>query len=283
MLPLLIITLCFNLISSERESGVWAVIASQPYAASTIIFLKFAVRFLAVLLLSLALLLLAVVLLDLPINQDFLQIFLLLVAYELFWFAVVFFVSYFKNSSNFNAVVLLGIWLSLVILLPALANVLINRYLPIPEAFSIAVTQREAYHEKWDEPKAVVMDPFYEAYPEYKKYPVPEDQYSDGWYYAMMFAADHAVAKDSKKLFEKLEKRQDISRVLGYFLPSLLLQNTFNHIAETDLEDHLRYLNSVKRYHKQLSEFFYPYLFKQSAIEEVPWEKLPQYKSYSED
>ncbi|RXG13303.1 ABC-2 type transport system permease protein [Leeuwenhoekiella aestuarii] len=280
LIPLLIIALCFNLISSERESGVWAVVASQPYSLSRIIFLKFSVRFLAVLGLSVLLLTAALWLLGLPFDSDFGLVFLLIVGYELFWFALVYVLTLLKKNSNYNAVTLLGIWLFLVVLLPALGNVLVNRFIPIPEAFSTTVTQREAYHEKWDMPRREAMEPFYGAYPQYRSYSIPEDAYSNGWYYAMQYVADQEAGKDSKLLFEKLENRQEVSRKLGYFIPSLLLQNTFNRIAETDLEDHLNYLEAVKNYHKAISEFFYPHLFKGNSIDEKDWDDFPEFDTY---
>ncbi len=277
LIPLLIISLCFNLISSERESRVWAVVASQPYSLSKIIILKFSVRFFAILGLSVVLLLAALWLLELPFDGDFALVFAMILGYELFWFILVYILTRFKQNSNFNAVALLGIWLFLVILVPALGNVLINRYISIPEAFSTTVTQREAYHEKWDMPKAVVMEPFYEAYPQYRSYPIPEDTYSNGWYFAMQYIADKTAQKDAEALFEKLKRRQEVSAYLSYFVPSLLLQNKFNRIAETDLEDHLKYLESVKKYHKDISEFFYPYLFKGNSIDEKAWEDFPEF------
>ena len=279
LIPLLIISLCFNLISSERESGVWAVVASQPYALKKLVFLKFLVRFLAVLALSILLLLAALAVLELPFDVDFGLVFLLIVGYELFWFALVYLLSLMKRNSNYNAVALLGIWLFLVVLLPAFANVLINRYIAIPEAFSTTVTQREAYHEKWDMPRREAMQPFYEAYPQYKSYPIPEDAYSNGWYYAMQYVADREAENDSKVLFEKLRARQEVSKKLSYFIPSLLLQNSFNRIAETDLEDHINYLESVKKYHQAISEFFYPYLFKGNSIDEKAWDHFPEFES----
>jgi len=236
---------------------------------------------LAVLGLSILLLLAALWLLELPFNFDFGLIFALILSYELFWFGLVYVLTLLKKNSNYNAVMLLGVWLFLVVLLPALGNVLINRFIAIPEAFSTTVTQREAYHEKWDMPKREAMEPFYQAYPQYRQFPIPENIYSNGWYYGMQFIADKAAEKDSKLLFEKLKRRQEVSKRLSYIIPSLLLQNTFNRIAETDLEDHIDYLESVKKYHQEISEFFYPCLFKGNSIDKKAWDDFPEFESDS--
>jgi ABC-2 type transport system permease protein len=183
-----------------------------------------------------------------------------------------------QQNSSINAVSLLSIWLLLVVLIPAFSNVLIANYIPLPEALATTTIQREAYHKKWDSSKKVVMKPFYLQYPQYQKYTIPADKFSYAWYYAMMFSADEAAAESSKKLFQKLEKRQYIVRMLGYFLPSLYLQNQFNSIAKTDLGNHIHYLKSVKIFHRNISEFFYPYIFKMALPKEVDWKKIPKFE-----
>jgi len=277
LFPLLIISLTFNILSGEQESGVWALVASQPVSPDRVLFLKFLVRFVALFLLIALLLIAAIILLNLPVDNNLFLIGGLLLAYLIFWFLVVYLLVSLKQPSNFNAVSLLSIWLFLMVLVPALANVLIIRFIPIPEALETTVIQREAYHEKWDMPKSTVMGPFYARYPQYEKYPIPEDRFSYGWYFAMMFAADSEAAGSAKGLFEKLEQRQEVSRKIGYFVPNLFLQNALNKIAKTDLSTHIAYLKSVKAFHREISEFFYPHIFEMDLPEDINWDDLPEF------
>jgi ABC-2 type transport system permease protein len=278
LLPLLVIALTFNVLSAEQESGVWAFVASQPVSLHKVLRLKLGVKFIA-LSLVIATLFVAVVLINkLPIDMRLVVIVSLVLAYLMFWFMVVFLVITLKNSSNINAVTLLSSWLFLLVLIPSLSNVIIIRMFPIPEALATTVTQREAYHEKWDMPKSVVMEPFYATYPEYSHYSIPEDRFSYGWYYAMMFAADSEAAQSATELFEKLEKRQRASQWIGYFIPNLFLQNTFNRIAKTDLENHVAYLKSVKAFHRRISEFFYPSIFEMDLPHTINWDELPEFQ-----
>ncbi|KEO74090.1 DUF3526 domain-containing protein, partial [Anditalea andensis] len=277
LFPLLIISLCFNILSGEQESGIWALVASQPVSEMKVLLMKFLVRFLPIFILMGLLLTLSVLILNLPIDQPLFLIFTLSTAYIIFWFLVVYIIVLFRQHSNFNAVTLLSVWLLLVVLIPAFANVLVSSLVPIPEALATAVVQREAYHEKWDMPKNIVMDPFFTSYPQYSHYPIPEDRFSYGWYYAMMFAADKEANNSSAVLFDKLAKRQELGIKIGFFVPSLFLQNQFNRIAKTDLEDHVNYLRSVKAYHREISEFFYPYVFEAVLPAELDWDLVPKY------
>jgi ABC-2 type transport system permease protein len=278
LLPLLIITLTFNLLSGEEESGIWRLVASQPISTFKILLLKFSVRYLAVFILVILLMMIAVLALSLSLDQALLSILGWLLFYMSFWFIVVFGIVLLAKNSNFNAVSLLSIWLFMVILIPAFANVVISNSIPLPEALSTTVTQREAYHEKWDMPKNTVMVPFYEAYPQYSNYIIPEDRFTYGWYYAMMYSADKEAEQSSEILFEKLQKRHAAGKSLGYFLPSLLLQNKFNEVAKTDLNDHIDYLKAVKKFHRSISEFFYPHVFELSLPRDIDWQKLPKFE-----
>lgn len=278
LMPLLIITLTFNLLSGEEESGIWRLVASQPVSTFKILLLKFSVRYMGVLVLVMTLMGIALWALNLQIDGSLMAILGWLLFYKTFWFLVVFGIVALAKNSNFNAVSLLSIWLFMVILIPAFANVVISNSIPLPEALSTAVTQREAYHEKWDFPKSTVMGPFYEAYPQYSHYMIPEDRFTYSWYYAMMYAADREAEQSSQILFDKLQKRYEAGKTLGYFLPSLLLQNKFNEVAKTDLNDHIAYLQSVKKFHRRISEFFYPHIFDMSLPMEIDWQQLPQFE-----
>lgn len=278
LLPLLVIALTFNVLSAEQESGVWAFVASQPVALHKVLYLKLCVKFIALSLVIATLFVAAVIIHKLPVDMRLFVVVALVLAYLIFWFMVVFFVITLKNSSNINAVTLLSSWLFLLVLIPSLSNVIIIRLFPIPEALATTVTQREAYHEKWDMPKSVVMEPFFASYPQYSHYSIPEDRFSYGWYYAMMFAADSEATRSASELFDKLEKRQRASQWIGYFIPNLFLQNTFNKIAKTDLENHVAYLKSVKAFHRRLSEFFYPSIFEMDLPHTINWDELPEFQ-----
>lgn len=280
LLPLLIIALSFNLISEERENGVWAILRTQRASVLGIIWGKLLVRYLAVILLIVVLLFGAMLIFQSADWRIFAQILGITWLYISFWFALLWFINSWGFSSSFNAIMAISIWIVLCVLMPALGNVWINTRTPVPESLETALIQRQAYHEKWDMPKHIVMEQFYQEYPEYRKYKVPEKiYYHSGWYYAMQYVADKAAKQASQALEAKLLSREQQAICLGYFLPSLGLQQSYNALVNTGLQSQIDYLHSVRKYHQNIREFFYPYIFEEYKTKNVPWDKRPRYQS----
>ena len=204
--------------------------------------------------------------------------------YVSFWFAVVWLINSLNKNSTYNAILSVGIWIVLCLMFPALGNTIITTTTPVHEAMETTLIQREAYHEKWDKPKSVTMNKFYQEYPEYKKYKIPEEKYYvAGWYYAMQYVADKEAEPTSKLMEQKLMERQHKAETLGMFLPTVGVQRMYNTLVNTDLEAHMRYLASVRKHHKALCEFFYPYIFEETLTKNTPWEKRPKYQPPAEN
>ncbi|MGI8467437.1 MAG: ABC transporter permease [Pyrinomonadaceae bacterium] len=275
LFPLLIIAFNYNVLSAEQESGTWNLIRSQPFSTVKVLLLKLSVRFAAIFLTAFLLLLAACLYLQVGFDRRIFAVAKITFVSLFFWFGVSALVVSFGRSSNFNALALLGIWIFLTILAPAVANIILNTALPVPEAMETTVEQREGYHEKWDEPKAATMNRFYEKYPEYAQFPIPPDKFSWGWYYAMNEMGDEDSAASSQKLIEKLRTREIWTNRIAMFLPSVNAQMQLNRISETDLDSHIAYLEWVRKYHEQIRKYFYPYIFRDSLIEAVHWQNLP--------
>lgn len=278
LLPLLIIAFCHNLVSAEQENGIWNLLRSQPVSLAKIIGWRLLIRFAAVLLLAFALIAASGFYLGSRFDERFFYALLIAFAYLAFWLTLTAFVISFGKSSTFNALTLLGAWIFLTILAPALLNLVISTAFPVSESFEVTIKQREGYHEKWDKPKAETMTRFYEKYPEYKNVPIPENAFSWGWYYAMNEMGDLDAADATAKYMEKLRTRDTGTNRAAAFLPTLNTQLAFNRLAKNDLPSHLEYLESVRAFHAKVREYFYPYIFQNAKVEQVNWQNVPQHE-----
>jgi ABC-2 type transport system permease protein len=278
LFPLLIIAFTYNVVSEDQENGVWKIVRTTTGNIGAAIAGKLLVRLAIVLLTTMIVFGAALVALQLPIAVPTFQLLLVVLLYVLFWFMVSVLVISFGKSSSFNATTLVCTWIFLAILFPGLANIAINNLIPVPEAAETAIRQREGYHAKWDQPKKPTMEKFYAVYPQYRKYPVPDDKYSPGWYYAMQFSGDLESAHSSEMLFDKLSQRQTLSESIAGFNPVIAAQQLMNKIANTDLTSHIRYLQSVKAHHRQIREYFYPFIFEGTPTESIDWAGYPAYK-----
>jgi ABC-2 type transport system permease protein len=271
LFPLLIIAFSYNIISEEKESGTWKIVATQSPNTFLYILKLFYVRILSLIALLTLILIIAVFFLQIPIDKAFILFYGISVLYILFWFSVCFFIVSLEKNSNFNAVILLTIWLFLIIILPAGINTyIINKY-KVPEALELTLTQRNAYHEKWDMDKQETLDKFYKHYPQFKHYPLPETEFSWLWYYAMQQMGDDESAVQSKELESKLEQRNTTSEWIAQFIPTLHTQIQLNEIAKSDLRNQLLFLRETKQFHEKLRLHFYPKIFDNALVDQQKW------------
>lgn len=272
LFPLLIIAFSYNIISEEKESGTWKIVATQSPNTFLYILKLFYIRILSLIGLLSFILVIAVFLLQIPIDKAFVLFYGIAVLYILFWFAVCFFIVSLQKNSNFNAVILLTIWLFLIIILPAGINTyIINKY-KVPEALELTLTQRNAYHEKWDIDKQQTLNKFYKHYPQFKHYTLPESEFSWLWYYAMQQMGDDESAVQSKELESKLEQRNNASEWIAQFIPTLHTQIQLNEIAKSDLRNQLLFLKETNKFHEKLRLHFYPKIFDNATVNQQKWE-----------
>jgi ABC-2 type transport system permease protein len=57
-----------------------------------------------------------------------------------------------------------------------------------------------------------------------------------------------------------------------------LALSAFHSLAHTDLQSHLRYLDSVHEYHDRLKQFFFPVIFARRTVGEVDWSAAPAHR-----
>lgn len=278
LFPLLIIAFCHNLISAEQENGVWNLLRSQPVSIGKIIGWRLLIRFVTVLLIAFGLITASCFYLGGSFDIRYFYALLITFSYLAFWFALTAFVISLQKSSTFNALSLLGVWIFLTILAPALLNLAISTALPVSESFELTVKQREGYHQKWDKAKAETMQKFYVKYPQFSNIPIPEDKFSWGWYYAAQFMGDLESGDKTAEYVNKLKKRDEWTNRAALFLPTVNAQLAFNRLSQNDLESHLDYLESVRKFHTKVREYFYPLIFNNAKVEEIDWKKVPEYE-----
>jgi len=274
LFPLLIIAFTYNIVSEEKESGTWKIVATQTDNTFLYILKLFYIRILSLIALLTIVTFIAIFILNIPFNKSLFTFYILSILYILFWFSVCFFIVSLQKNSNFNAVILLTIWLFLIIILPATINTyIVNKY-PVPEALKLTLKQRNAYHEKWDMDKKITMDKFYGHYPQFKNYGVPDNEFSWLWYYAMQQMGDDESAIQSKELETKLIQRNQASQTIAQFIPTLHTQIQLNEIAKSDLGNQLLFMQKTKEFHEKMRLYFYPKIFDIAPVDKENWSKF---------
>ncbi|WP_419211509.1 DUF3526 domain-containing protein [Maribacter sp. X9] len=274
LFPLVLIAMTFNLYSEENELGTWRIIAAQTSGKSGFLFKKLMVRLMFVFVVLVFLFFLASSVLQIPLNQNFWAIFSQSILYLCFWSALCFWIVSLLKNSSFNALALISIWVTLTILIPALVNNYVLNQYQVPEALHAMVEQRDGYHEKWDLEKDVTMNGFLEAYPQYKNYKVPEDEFSWIWYYGMQHMGDLAAQETSVEMMDKVMLRNVVSEKVALFVPTMHAQLSFNRLAGTDMLSHLNFLKALTDFHESLRLSFYRKIFDNDAADSINWKRF---------
>jgi ABC-2 type transport system permease protein len=274
LFPLAIIVLCFNVYSGEKEQDTWPLVHVQSNSRWKYLLQKLSIPYIFVMGILLLLYLLAALLLAIPFNAVFIGYMLSNCLYINFWFTVVLLlVSFFKDSAS-NAISLLSIWLLLTLLLPAAVNNYITKQYPVPESLSTMVKQRDGYHKKWDIPQDSTMAMFVKVYPQFANYKWRGEGFNWLWYYAMQHLGDADAAMDSQLFMHKLMQREKASATFSYFNPALYTQLYNENLAQSSMQNHLQFLDSITKFHEQLRLYFYPKIFTGSEVLKEDWSRF---------
>ncbi len=274
--PLFVIVLLHDLQSSEREAGRLRTLDALPFGGRRLWRRRVALR-LGLLFAAMALPFAVAAAFHAVAPAIILAVLGLLAAYLLFWTVVALLVGRLGWSSVANAATLAASWIVIVLVLPTMAHVIINRAVPVGEGSEIALAQREMVNRAWDIPREETMQLFYARHPRWANSPPLTDAFHYKWYFAFHQVGDASVAKQVRAYRTGLERRSEIANGLGWVLPSVGVQALLTRMAQTDLAAQLAYQDRIRRYHKELREFYYGYLFSDRPFAKADFAKAPKF------
>jgi ABC-2 type transport system permease protein len=273
--PLFVIALFHDLVSGEREAGRARMLSALPGARG--LWLRRAGLRFAILFAMLALPFTIGAMLSGAAAGPILAILAATAGYLLFWMLLALLVGRLRWSSVANAATLAACWLVLALVLPTLANVVINRATPIDQGAEIALAQREIVNRAWEIPREVTMRRFYASHPHWAHSPPLGPEFHYKWYLAFHQVGDESVAGRVRAYRAGLEQRDRAARALGWVLPSVGLQALLMRLADTDLRAQLAYQDRIRDFHRRLREFYYGYLFTDRPFGKADFGRAPRF------
>jgi len=281
ILPLLIIGLGYNLISSERETGTLSMVLSFPITVQKILLYKLITRFIIILTTVILIIIAGCIYSNIVFNTEILNWIAVVVVYILFWFCVLYFLNTLGKSSSFNALTSLGVWLFLVFLIPAAINIYVGIRYPMSSKQELSQTIRHEYEKIWEKYEDAnyrneVAVAFGNKYPAYKC------DTSYNWSDKYMLAQYDNYDQKLKPLIEKQQdealRREELTAAIGRFNPVINAQLLMNRIAQTDVMAHLEFQNNINDFHVELKSFFYEKVFSNSKFSVSDFSSIPTYK-----
>ena len=277
LLPLLVLALSFNVLSEEREQGTLALTLSQPVSARDVVGAKLAFRALLVVGLAAGVSLLGILATGGFGSAGRVVLWCAtVVLYALFWFALAAWVNSLRRSSAWNATVLVGAWLVLVVVLPAAVNIAAGMLHPLPSRVEMITAQREASNEAVSR-RSELLARYLEDHPEMAS-GVVADEPGLG---ALAWAATDAV----NTRLEEVSAVHDASRAdqlalvrrYRFLSPALLAQEVLIDAAGTGDARFARFQLQVRAFAEEWRQFFVPAIL---ASEQMTVDVLPDVPAF---
>lgn len=284
--PLLILALSYNLLSAEKESGLLAMLGSQPVSLRTIVLGKIALRASMILILSIGFSLVGVLLsgIDSAGNGSGAEValrlglwVLVVAAYGAFWFAVAVAVNALGRSSATNAIVLSGAWLLFVLIVPSLVNLAATTYYPVPSRVELINAIRVASNEATAEGSNLLAQ-YYEDHPELIAEAKTQDPTGFAFrFYATQEKVDRSIQPVLNRFDEQLVRQQTLVDAARFLSPAIITQEALNDIAGTSVSRYRHFLSQVDSFHGAWKTFFVPKVFRQVKLNISDYDQMPDF------
>jgi ABC-2 type transport system permease protein len=258
--PLVLIALLHDLVSSEKRAGRLGTLLALPEGDHRLWLRRAALR--TVLAFGcVALPVLAGAVVNGMPAVGIAAAMVVIAAYLGFWAGLALVVATRGRSSAAHATALMGSWVLVTLVLPAVANAAFARAIPVHQGVDLTLAQRQAVHAAWDRPPGETMEAFLRSHPQWRHTRPLPDRFHWKWYFAFQQLGDESVAAQVAAYRDTLLARQRWTERVGWLLPGVAAQGALHRLADTDLTAQLAYQDAVAGFHERLRAFYYPYLF----------------------
>lgn len=280
LMPLLIISFAFDVLSFEKDMGTYTALRMSRYSLRKLIMYKLGFRFLFIVLVSLLLSLIGFLVAPIALLANGKAMFLWLavtLAYQALWFALLLLINSFRKNTAFNASVAVFAWIVLLIVIPSLLN-LIGQSKKQASAISLATLMRSRSMPEEDGPMKKALNDFYAYYPQLK----PKDTTRSIFFYSQGYSAFLAVAQleSSKKVeafYKQIGKQQADQQRFNWLNPAVNVQELFNAVAGTRLTTELAFKDAIKDFHQRIFWFSNTPLFANRLMTAEDYKNSPSF------
>ncbi len=276
LLPLVLIVLGYNLLSAESEGGTLALLQTQAVSLRRVLGFRLLIRFGLVGVGIGVLIGLAALSNRVTDGERLMQWLAVSLIYAGFWTSLIWLVISFRRSSALNAVILLGAWLIVVLVMPALIQQLLADTCPLPDRAALQRIVREEYAK--NTPIQQNLMRFYAHHPNLRDSDTTNAfRYNLMNYYARNEQLDQTVAPLVAQQESRISDRERAISVLRPLLPAVNALDLFNQLAGTDEPSRRDYLTQIARFHQTWKDFFVPLEFRGHVMTEADYVHIPTF------
>jgi ABC-2 type transport system permease protein len=286
LFPLLILALGYNLIAAEREQGTLSLALSQPLTVAQLVTGKLLLRA-AILLGLVTSFTIAGALLtgvDLGNSTAWLRLglwILLMLLYTAFWFGLAVWINTFSTSSATNALALAGCWLTLVLVLPSVANLVATSLYPVPSRVEMVQAMRVAGKEAQSK-GSELLSRYMEDHPELAPGGTAAAPDFASLSYAVQLEVDKKVQPVLDQFDAQVNAQQAFVDRFRFLSPAILAQSAINDLAGTSLGRYKHFTQQVDSFFDTWQKFFLPGVFQKTKYRSDQLASFPKF-SYTEE
>ena len=259
IVPLFIIVMGYNVISSERERGTYSLLQSQPVSIRSILVQKMIFRFFLILGIIILSLLVWSALFSIELfNIHGLQLIGVISLYAAFWFTLCALFNLFQTSSAVNAVGLTGLWVIFLLIIPSIISLIVTSLHPVPSR-ALWITEQRTIQQAVEADGAELFDLWVVDHPEeFVEGDTP--QFYNTWMRRFVWAQTIAEReREAERQFEEPRERQaQLASRLRVLSPPMTLQAWLERKAGTDTARLRSLENEMRAFQQEWQEFFLP-------------------------
>jgi ABC-2 type transport system permease protein len=278
--PLLILALTFDVVAGERERGTLALLLAQPVDPRRVLTAKVGLRALIALGLTLVLSVGAAVATGVELSSPAALARLaawggVVLLYGAFWFAVALFVNARRLSSAASAVALLGVWLAVVVILPAIAAAAVSVTHPAPSRIVLTTQLREATDaaasRRQDALASFLLD-----HPGYEGQAGAADPYVMAT--ALQDAAERTMAPEYARFDAALDAQRRAADRFRLLSPALIVQSALLDLAGTGEWRFRAFEKQFDDYHAAWRQYFNDRMLARQSLSSADISSIPRFE-----
>jgi ABC-2 type transport system permease protein len=276
LLPLLLIVLGFNALSHDREQGILALVQVQGVRPAQLMRTRLLLHFL--ILWGMAALLITVAFTW--VNADWQQWPLWVIAtglWLLFWSGILAWVNQWRQSSAFNATVLAGSWILILILLPAAVNFLNDKVHPIEPPAEFMAAARDIEYQEWERPVAQVVADFRRLRPDLSSIAIRDTQAAQIYFYNEVIISK--INLQGTNLQTTRFKRMALEKNTALFNPAYAYHTLLTQSAGSEIGNYEDWFSQVKQVSTQNRDYLRSLGFNKKLVTRKELDELPVYKA----
>jgi ABC-2 type transport system permease protein len=286
LLPIFILAMSYDLLSSEKERGTLAMILAHPISLRELMASKIIARagLLIAVVLALGLIALFTVGTALDATDTWMRFFLWMIStmlYSMFWFGLAVLVNVYGKSSASNGTVLAGIWLILVVIVPTLVSMVATAVYPAPSRMELTIAARDAqtvaeknYMSKLDE--------YYYDHLEF----VPDGDKKAMDFLTLAQANNNSIEKAVRPLYDsfqaQLNRQEILVKRFQFVSPAIMMQLSLNEISGTSGDRYEHFLNQVYDFHTEWKQYFSVKFLERYPLKPADYDLFPEF-TYEEE